>query len=160
MANFKQLPFSLFLEDLFSQVSEYGSTIVGVDLQIAPEANDTGVPLYLEQLAEFADPIDDKVSFGISKTKPRKGSKRQSTKPYVRSNITRSNVPQDTLPYDDFAKAGLVARLKNAKCQGQSVRTVIKPLILSHLEVYILSEVGKKKIVANMVKMLKCPDHE
>ena len=155
MAKFESLPIYLLLEDLFSQMPESGSTVVGVNLQIAPEENDTGVPSYLAQLAEFADP-DDKV--GISKTKPRKVSKRQST-PYELTS-TRSNVPQATLPYNNFAKASLVTLLQNAKCEGQSVRTVIKPLILSYLKEYKLSEVAKQKIITDMVKMLGCPDKE
>lgn len=156
MANIEDLPLSLAFELSFSNsIQEHGSTVVGVDLQIAPEENDTGVPSYLAQLAEFADP-DDEVR--ISKKKPRKVSKRQST-PYERTS-TRSNVPQATLPYNNFAKASLVTLLQNAKCEGQSVRTVIKPLILSYLGLYILSEVDKQKIVADMVKMLGCPDKE
>ena len=166
MANFENLPLSLYLENLSSQVS--GSTFVGVDLQIASEESDNGVPSYMKQLLEFTGSMDAEVLNVINHVqkkatdttgKWRTQHHKTPTSLYKRTS-TRSNVPQATKIYNDSAKASLVALLKNAKCEGQSVRTVIKPLILSYLGLYVLSEVAKQKIVADMVKMLGCPDKE
>lgn len=164
MAKFESLPIYLLLEDLFSQVS--GSTVVGVDLQIASEESDNGVPSYLAQLLEFTGSMDAEVLNVINHVqkkatdttgKWRTQHHKTPTSLYKRTS-TRSNVPQATQLYNEIAEAGLVKRLKNAKCEGQSVRTVIKPLILLYLEVYILSELAKQNIVADMVTMLGCPD--
>lgn len=165
MDKFETSP-SLFLEGLFSQVPE--STIV-VDSKITPEESKNGNPSYLNQLSEFTDSIDDDEVLIVTNHVQKKSTTgkwrkqtptptRQST-PYAWIS-TRRYVPPATLLYNQIAEAGLVKRLKNAKCEGQSVRTVIKPLILSYLEVYILSEVDKQKIVTDMVKMLGCPDQE
>ena len=149
------LPLSLVFELSFSNSSqEYGSTIV-VDLEITPEANDTGVPSYLEQIAEFADPVDLNV---INHVQKKSTTGKWRTQKPLRRTITRRTVPPATLLYNQIAEAGLVKRLKNAKCEGQSVRTVIKPLILSYLKEYTLSDRDKQKIVTDMVDMLGCPD--
>ena len=170
MANIEYLPLSLVFELSFSNsIQEHGSTIVGVDLQITPEESENGgFPSYLAQLLEFTSSMDGEVlnvvGGDVKNTKIGKWRKQRKTKLHPNTSYfgkrTRCKVTPATKIYNESAKAGLVALLKNAKCKGQSARTVIKPLSLSHLEVYILEDVSKDDIIREMLAMLGCPDKE